>query len=215
MAYTQVQTLTDTDRRHVTKRVNSANTETDALVVNAASLNYAIQTMTTTSSSNNFRVGEKVNSSSGGLATVQDVLSSTKVSLTGVTGTFSPSDTITGQTSGLTRTQDGSLVANTYTLQMARIIYNVGSDASSSKVELMWEGTGGGANNRTIAVLSGWGEILFDAQAMRVMNNANTATGNITLNTLNWGANSHYTLLIDVNKLDGYAPPYFDRNSTP
>ena len=79
MAYTQVQVIADTDRRHVVKRVNVANTESSALVVNAAALGYAVVKITTDSSANNFKVGETVNSSSGGTATVQDVLSPTLI----------------------------------------------------------------------------------------------------------------------------------------
>jgi len=213
MAYTQVQTITDTDRRHVTKRVNTANTETDALVVNAAALTYAIQTLTTVSSANNFRVGETVNSSSGGTAVVQDCANSTSVALTGVTGTFSGADVITGTTSLRTRVQAGSLVANAYSLQVSRIIYNIQGDGQVAKVELMWQGTGGGANNRTIAILSGDGVYELDTHAVRVPNNANSATGNITLTCLGWSANAHYTLVIDVSKLGGYAPPFYDRNT--
>lgn len=213
MAYTQVQTITDTDRRHVTKRVNTANTETDALVVNAAALTYAIQTLTTVSSANNFRVGETVTNLAGGTAIVQDCANSTSVSLTGVSGTWGAANTVTGGTSGRVRTQSGSLVANTYALQVSRILYNVFGDAHVAKVELMWEGTGGGANNRTIAILAGDGVYEFDTHAARIPNNANGATGNITLTCLGWNANAHYTLVVDVNKLGGYAPPFFDRNT--
>ena len=213
MAYTQVHTITDTDRRHVTKRVNSANTETDTLVVNASALSYAIQTMTTVASSNNFMVGEVVTAGSGGTAVVQDCATTDTLVLTGVTGTFAPGDTVTGGSTGRVRTQSGSLVANTYVLQVARIIYNVFGDGHVAKVELMWQGTGGGANNRTIAILSGDGTLEFDTFAGRIPNNANSATGNITLSCLGWSANAHYTLLVDVNKLGGYAPPYYDRNT--
>jgi len=211
MAYTQVQVIADTDRRHVVKRVNLANTETDALVVNAAALSYAVVAVTTDASANNFKVGETVNSSSGGTATVQDVLSPTRINLINVSGTFANDDTITGTETLRTRTQDGAVAPETYSLQVSRIIYNV-SQNGKEKVELMWEGTGGGANNRTIAVLAGTGVWELDSHGSRVLNNANTPTGNITLSTLDVDSNSSYTIILDVSKVGGYAHPYLQRN---
>lgn len=214
MAYTQVQTLSDTDRRHVVKRVNYANTESDALVVNAAALGYAVVQITTDASANNFKVGETVNSSSGGVGIVQDVLSSTKLNLINVSGSFGDNDILTGTTTLRTRTQDGAAVASAYRLHVSRILYDVQNAANNEKVSLMWEGVGGGANNRTIAILSGTGVFEFDTHAARISNNANNATGNITLSTMNWTGNSSYTLVLDVSKVEGYAQPYLQRNIT-
>lgn len=212
MAYVQVQTLVDTDRRHVTKRVNEGTTETNALVVNVAALAYALSTLTTTSAANNFKVGETVNSSSGGSATVQDVTNSTSVVVFDATGTFNDADTITGATSGKTRVQSGALVPVTKTVNVTRIIFNV-LGSLAAKIRLEWEGTSGGANNRTIATLGGNGVLELDTYGMRANNTANNATGNIILSTLNWDANCHYTLYVDTSKSSGYEPPYFDRNT--
>jgi hypothetical protein len=211
MAYTQVQVIADTDRRHVVKRVNFANNETSALVVNAAALSYAVVQVTTDASANNFKVGETVNSSSGGTATVQDVFSPTQINLINVVGAFADNDTITGTTSLRTRTQDGNVTPDTYVLQVARILYDVGT-GNGEVVELIWEGTGGGANNRTIAALTGRGVLEFDSQAARIPNNANTPTGNIILTTNHVNSKSHYTLVLDINKYSGYAQPYLQRN---
>lgn len=215
MAYTQAQTLVDTDRRHVTKRINSANTETAALVVNAASLTYALQILPTTASANTFKVGELITSSnaSPGWAVVQDVTNSTSMVITVANGVFAAADTITGNTTGRTRVVSGSLVPAAYQLQLSRIVYNIFGNSAAAKVELMWEGNGGGANNRTIAVLSGEGTWELDTHMMRCNNTANVATGNITLNCLNWGTDAHYTLLLDISKAGGYAAPYTDRNT--
>lgn len=212
MAYTQVQVIADTDRRHVVKRVNVANTESSALVVNAAALGYAVVQITTASSANNFKVGETVNSSSGGTATVQDVLSPTKINLIDVSGTFANNDTITGTTTLKTRTQNGAAVPDTYVLQVARVIYDVSDTNNKEVVELMWEGNGGGANNRTIVTLSGKGVLEFDTHGARIPNNANNATGNIILTTNQWDTKSAYTIVIDVNKYSGYAQPFLQRN---
>lgn len=212
MAYTQVQVITDTDRRHVVKRVNFANTESSALVVNAAALKYAVVQVTTDAAANNFKVGETVNSSSGGTATVQDVLSPTKINLIDVSGTFADNDVITGQTSLKTRTQDGAAAPDTYVLQVARILYDISPSNNSEVVELMWEGNGGGANNRTIATLTGQGVWELDTHGARIPNNANNPTGNIVLTTNHWDTKSTYTLVIDLNKYSGYAQPFLQRN---
>lgn len=212
MAYVQVQTLVDTDRRHVTKRVNEGTTETNALVVNVAALSYALSTLTTASSANGFKVGETVNSTSGGTATVQDVTNSTSIVVFDATGIFNNGDTITGITSGKTRTQSGALAAETKVVNVTRIIFNV-LGSLAAKIRMEWEGVGGGANNRTIATLGGNGVLELDTYGMRANNTANNATGNIILSTLNWDANCHYTLYVDTSKTAGYAPPYFDRNT--
>jgi len=211
MPYVQVQQITDTDRRHVTKRVNVGTTETSVLVVNASALGYATTTLTTGASANNFKVGEVVNAASGGSAIVQDVINSSSVILMNAAGTFTPGTAITGATTGAVRTQSGALAPSTYQLHASRVVYNITGPADA-KVQVEWEGTGGGANNRAIAVLTGDGALEFDSLGMRVPNNANTPTGNIILTTLNWTANAHYTLFVDVSKVGGYAAPYLDRN---
>lgn len=211
MAYTQVQTIADTDRRLVMKRINSANTETSALVVNAAALSSAKVTLTTASSANNFRIGETVDAASGGSAVVQDVINSTSVILVSVSGSFTDTTTITGATSGKVRTQAGSLAPHTYSLHVSRILYSITGNALSS-VELIWEGQGGGANNRTIAILSGQGILEFDTHGVRIPNNASSPTGNIILNTIQWGADAAYSLILDVSKVNGYAAPWTERN---
>lgn len=211
MAYTQVQVIADTNRRHAVKRINSANTETSALVVNAAALAYARVSLNTDASTNTFQIGETVNSSSGGTATVQDIVSSTQVKLVNVVGTFADNDTITGVTTLKTRTQDGSTVPDAYELNILRVLYDVKGSSGNEKVTLSWEGTSGGANNRTIAILSGCGVFEFDTHAVRIPNNANSATGNIVLTTDNWNANAHYTLILDVSKREGYALPNYQR----
>ena len=212
MAYTQVQTLVDSDRRHVTKRVNFANTETNTLVVNASALNFALTTLTTVASSNSFKVGETVNAASGGSAVVQDVINSTTIILATATGTFTDGTTITGATSGKVRTQSGTLTPSAYNLHLSRVVYNIFGSNATAKVELMWEGQNAGANNRTILMLSDNGVLELDVQAMRANNNAVSPTGNITLSTLNWGADCHYTLLLDFNKEVGYGIPNVERN---
>jgi len=212
MAYTQVQVIADTDRRHVVKRVNVANTETSALVVNAAALSYAVVQITTVSSANNFKVGETVNSSSGGTAIVQDVLSPTKINVINISGSFPDGTLITGTETLRTRTQAGAVAPDTYVLQVARVVYDVVHTSNNEFLELIWEGVSGGANNRTIATLSGHGIFEFAAHAARIPNNANNATGNIILTTNNWSNNAAYTVVIDINKVSGYAQPFLQRN---
>lgn len=209
MAYTQVQVLSDTDRRHAVKRINSGNTEAAVLFVNAAALAHALQTITTEASANTFKVGETVSTTNtnGVVATVLDVVNSTTIIVTTANGTFGNAGVITGATSGVTRTQSGNAVPFTYDLQVARIIYDVKGSTGAEKVSLLWEGTGGGANNRTIAILSGSGVLELDTHAVRVINNANTPTGNILITTDAWDANSHYTLILDISKREGYAMP--------
>ena len=207
MAYTQVQIIADTDRRYAIKRVNSGNTESSALVVNVAALSYAMTQITTDASSNNFTVGEVITSASGGTATVQSVYSTTVIRVIDKVGTFADNDTLTGGTSGKVRVQDGSTsVPDPYRLHCSKIIYDV-TEGNRELVSVLWEGTGGGANNRTIATLSGKGAFEFDTAAARIPNNANSATGNIILTTDNWIANSAYTIVLDVSKQDGYANP--------
>lgn len=213
MAYTQVQVIADTDRRHVVKRVNFANTESGALAVNAASLAFAIVQITTTASANNFKVGETVSSTSGGSAIVQDVLSPTLVNLINVSGSFNNGDTITGATTSRTRTQSGSAAPDTYSLNVTRILYDVTDGPNDEIVSLIWEGTGGGANNRTITTLSGKGVLEFDTHGARIPNNANTPTGNILVTTDNWTVNSAYTIILETSKVNGYALPYLQRNT--
>ena len=94
----------------------------------------------------------------------------------------------------------------------ARVIYDVSDTNNKEVVELMWEGNGGGANNRTIVTLSGKGVLEFDTQGARIPNNANNATGNIILTTNQWDTKSAYTIVIDVNKYSGYAQPFLQRN---
>lgn len=217
MAYVQIQNLVDTDRRYVVKAVNEGTSENAALLINVAALAYNMQTLTTDLAANSFKVGESVNSSSGGSAVVQDVTNSTSVVLIDVVGTFSDNDIITGAESNKARTQSGSLVSVAKVVNITRIIYNVGGDLST-KIRLEWEGTGGGANNRTIATLSGSGILELDTYGMRANNTANSATGNVLISTLlggstTWNANCHYTLYLDTSKTAGYAPPYYDRNT--
>jgi hypothetical protein len=180
--------------------------------VYAAAVSYAMYTLTTVASAQNFRVGEVVNSSSGGSAPVPDVTNSTSVVVIDATGTFADTDTITGATSGRTRTQSGALVPRTKAVNVNRILYNI-HGALNTKIRLEWEGTGGGANNRTIATLAGGGIFELDTYGFRANNTANSPTQNIILTTLNWDANSHYSLYLDVSKTAGYEPPYYDRNT--
>lgn len=212
MPYVQVQTLVDTDRRLVTKRINEGTSETNALVANAEALSYATTRLTTVASANNFRVGETINSTSGGTATVQDITNSTSIVVSDPVGTFINGDVLTGVTTGKTRTQSGAAVSRPKQINLNRVLFNIGGSLTA-KVRLEWEGTGGGANNRTIAVLGGSGVFELDTYGFRANNTANTPTQNIVLSTLNWDANSHYTLFLDVSKTLGYEPPYFDRNT--
>lgn len=212
MPYVQVQTLVDTDRRLVTKRINEGTTETNALVVNAEALSYATTLVTTVASANNFRVGETINSTSGGTATVQDITNTTSLVISDVVGTFANGDVLTGVTTGRTRTQNGAAVSRPKQINVNRVLFNIGGSLTA-KVRLEWEGSGGGANNRTIVVLGGSGVFELDTYGFRANNTANVATQNIVMSTLNWDANAHYTLYLDVSKTLGYEPPYFDRNT--
>lgn len=209
MAYTQVQVIADTERRHVVKRINSGNTESAALVVNAAALSYAVLTITTAASSNTFKIGEIVTTSNGaGSATVQDVINATAFTIVNITtGAFNDTGVITGATSQRSRTQSGSPTADTYNLNVSRILYDIKGQTGAEKVTLLWEGTGGDANNRTIAILGNSGVLELDTHAARINNNANTPTGNILVTTDGWDANAHYTLILDVSKREGYAGP--------
>lgn len=217
MAYTQAQTLVDTPTRHVTKRVNVANAESSAVFVNAASLSYALTTLTLVVNSSSyapFMVGEVVNSAAGGQAVVQRVINTSTVILHTSNGTWTSTQNVIGLTSNVLRVQSGSLVPASYKLQLSKLVFNIdgGTAANDGKVQLEWEGTSGGANNRTIAVLSRSGVLDLDALGLRSNNNANSATGNIILTTVGWNANAHYTLIADFAKSAGYAPPYLDQN---
>jgi hypothetical protein len=217
MAYTQAQTLVDTPTRHVTKRVNVANAESSAVLVNAAALNYALSTLTLKVNSISyapFKVGETITANAGGTAIVQDVINTSTVIVYSASGTFTNTEPIVGATSAVTRVQNADLAAQTYRLSVARIIFNVdgGNVANPGRVQLEWEGTGGGANNRSIAVLSGSGAYEFDSFGARANNTANTPTGNLLVTTIGWDANTHYTLVVDCSKNLGYAPQYLDRN---
>lgn len=208
MAKIESQTLVDTDRRLVLKLTNYAQAQTELLVVNAAALSYALQTLTTDASSNNFTVGETITANSGGTAIVQDVINSTAVMVYSVSGTFADNDEITGDTSGKVRFQNGSLAPATYRLHASKLYYVISSGCS---VEVLWQGNGGGANNRMIAILTGQGTLDLDEIA-RANNNANVATGNVVLTTNDFDADSVYTLVLDFSKVQGYAGPYYDRN---
>lgn len=216
MAYVQIQNLVDTDRRYVVKAVNEGTTETGALLINVAALAYSMQTLITDASANTYKVGETVNSSSNGTAIVQDLINSTAVMLSDVDGTFADNDTITGTSTLRTRVQNGSLVPTAKVVNITRILYNVGGDLTA-KIRLEWQGDGGGANNRTIATLSGSGVLELDTYGMRANNTAVNATGNVLVSTLlggsiGWNANCHYTLYLDTSKTFGYAPPFYERN---
>ena len=143
-----------------------------------------------------------------------DTISSTNIGSTGFQNLagLGGNDTITGTTTLKTRTQNGAAVPDTYVLQVARVIYDVSDTNNKEVVELMWEGNGGGANNRTIVTLSGKGVLEFDTHGARIPNNANNATGNIILTTNQWDTKSAYTIVIDVNKYSGYAQPFLQRN---
>lgn len=217
MAYVQIQNLVDTDRRHVLKVINEGTTETGALLINVEALAYRMSILPTDPSANGFKVGEVINAVSGGSAIVQDLINSTAIMVTDSSGTFTDGTTITGAVSGRTRTLDGSLSPVTKVVNITRILYNVGGDLSA-KIRLEWQGNGGGANNRTIATLSGSGILELDTYGMRANNTANVATGNVLVSTLvggsvAWNANCHYTLYLDTSKTSGYAPPYLDRNT--
>lgn len=204
MAYIETQVLSDTDRRHLLKVVNVGTAQTDVVIVNAAALSYATQTLTTDAANTWFLPGEVVTSASGGTAKVSIATNTTSVVLFDVSGTFGAGNTVTGATSNAVRTQSGTLTPSSYRLDAQRITYDISSEA---KVELKWQGTSGGANNRVLAVLSGQGAFGLESIASRIPNNANSATGNVLLNTVNFTGNSHFTLVLDFSKSVGYAPP--------
>lgn len=212
MAYVQSVKLVDTDRRTVVKLVNSGTTESSNVAVNAAALNFALTTITTAASTNNFQIGETINSSSGGSAVVQDVVNSTTIVVYSTSGTLADADTLTGNLTAKTRVQSGSVAPQAYALQISRILYNVSGNASAAQVELIWEGASGGANNRTVMLLSGAGEYRLDDHAMVITNNANNATGNILVNTLNWSGTCGYSLVLDIKKESGYNKGNIQRN---
>lgn len=213
MAYPETQAITDTDRRHVVKAVNIGVTQTDVLLVNASALGYAVQVLTTTSSANNFRVGENVASGAGGTAIVQDVVNSTSVMLINVAGSWPAGNTITGVQTTTSRVQSGALAPVPYVLHCQSVAFNI-SGNTTTKLELKWQGNGGGANSQTIAVLTGAGKLEFAALAARIPPQAVGATGSVTLSTVSFPADAHYTLVLDMAKVSGYAPPYLDRNQT-
>lgn len=213
MPYLQTQVIADTDRRFVIKRVNTANNEANVVVVNCAALKYALSTLTTAASANNFKTGELVNAASGGSGFVQDTINSTTVILHSANGTFSTSTTITGAESGKTRVQSGSLTPHTKRVSLEAVRHNIASPAATAygKVELVWEGQGGGGNNAVAVVLAGSGDFSLSSWGAKANNNATSPTGNLLLNVLDWSANSHYTLIIEVNKELGFAMPNFDK----
>ena len=187
--------------------VNVGTSETANLVVNAAALAYALSTLTlvanTTADPFNFTGGETVNAAAGGSAVVQQVVNNTSVKLHTVSGTFTTAQNVTGATSGTIRVQNGALSVDSNTLQVSKLLWDV--QGVNASVELLWQGNGGGANNRSIAVLSGQGVMELDVLMGRIPNNANNATGNILVTTNNFVANSTYTILMDVSKSAGYA----------
>lgn len=207
MALYETQVLTDTPYRYCLKLINSGTSQTDVVAVNGASLSYATQLLTTDASVNNFIIGETVNAAAGGSAVVQDVINSTAVMLISVSGTFTTAQNVTGATSGKIRVQNGSVAAANVDFTVAKILYNVGGAGLQDQVQLSWQGNGGGANNRVIAILTGDGVFEFDSLASRIPNNANVATGNILVSTLNFVANSHYSLVLDLSKKRGFAAP--------
>lgn len=212
MAILETQVLSDTPRRYVAKRINVGNTETASVFVNAAALGYSVSVLTLDAGSNNFTSGECINAASGGSAWVQSMINSTAVAVINASGTFTAATVLTGNTSGRTRVQSGSIATTAKNLAAQRIVYSIGGPLDA-KLQLDWEGSPAGAtNNRALVVLSGQGVLELDTHGARANNNATNATGNILVTTLNWTANSHYTLVLDLAKGAGYEPVTLDSN---
>ena len=210
MAFTYTQNLVDTYGRTVVKRVNSANAESAALFVNASALGYALTTLNLTAGANNFKIGETVTSAAGGTGIVQHVVNSTAVNIINANGTFGAANVLTGGTSTKTRVQSGAAVPGARTLSVSKLIYNIGGPAEA-KLQIDWEGDGT-SNHRPVAVLSGSGVLELDQLAVRVVNDAVNATGNLLISTVNWNTNTHYTLIVDIGKMAGYSGLTLEQN---
>jgi len=210
MAFTQSQNIVDTHNRLVIKRTNSANAETANTFVNASALGFALSAINLTAGANTFKVGETVTSAAGGTGIVQSVVNSTAIVIINASGSFGAANLITGSTTTRTRVQSGAIVSGGRELQVSKLIFNIGGPLES-KVQLDWEGDGS-SNHRAIAVLSGSGVLEFDKNAVRINNNAVNATGNILITTLNWDSDTHYTIIADISKTNGYSSIQYEQN---
>lgn len=89
----------------------------------------------------------------------------------------------------------GQLRKTNYDYSISRINYIV--SANSGYVKLSWDGT----NAATIADLAqGQGDINYQQNMAVIQNNASTPNGNVSLTTFGFGANSSYTIIMELHK---------------
>lgn len=201
-------TLVDTSSRaaiHLTN-LSDGTGEAAVLKVNAAALSGAYReiTMAANASLALFKIGETVTSSGGatGVVAYEDQLANGAilVRVVNCTGTFGTGETITGGTTTVARVQTGAQVIPSYRVMISRLVFSVENGAAA----LIWEGTGGGANNRTAWACSDAGDIVFSEMGGSLRNDANSATGNIVLSTRGFNANSSYSIVMNLQKTSGY-----------
>ena len=208
-------TVVDTHTRaaiHLTN-LSDGTGEADVLKVNAAALFGAYRTITLTNASSQFfRIGETITSSGGatGVVADQELLAnaSVQVKVVSCTGTFGTGETITGGTSTVARVQTGAQVIPDYRFTLSRIAFSVLNGAAI----LTWQGLGGAANNRPAWTCADTGDIVFSELGGALRNDANSATGNMTLSTRGFIANSAYSILVNLQKTSGYTAILKERN---
>jgi hypothetical protein len=81
------------------------------------------------------------------------------------------------------------------------------SDVANGAVQLYWEGS---SSNTAIMNFGGGQSGSFDAY---ITNNAASPTGNIGIRTISLGAGDNYTIVMRLNKEQGYANAFIGYNS--
>lgn len=87
-------------------------------------------------------------------------------------------------------------------LTIKRIIYNV--DAEVGHLQLKWQGDVSGNDKTIVALGVGAGDTNPNDNLPSIWNNANSPTGNITIQTVGTTSNAAYTLILEVYKNGQY-----------
>ena len=209
-------TVVDTEHRAAIQLTNLSDGtgESAVLKVNAAALMGAYREITLVANASlaYFKIGESITASGGatGVVADQQPLSNGAVlhRVTSCTGTFATAETITGAQTAVARVQTGAQTIPSYRFTLSRIVYSVEGGAAV----LIWEGTGGGANNRTTWACSDASDVVFSELGGALRNDANSATGNMLVSTRGFNANSSYSILMDLRKTSGYTAIFKEKN---
>jgi hypothetical protein len=213
----KVQTIVDTSHRTsvLLTNLSDATGEADVLKVNAAALVGAFRTLTTVANVTNgyFKIGEVITANTSGATGVvadQEQLSngSLQLKVVSCSGTFATGEALTGSDSNTTQVQSGAQSIPSYRFTLSRIVYSVVNGAAV----LTWHGTGGGANNRVAWNCSDSSDIVFSEIGGALPNDANSATGNLTLTTRAFNANSSYSIFMNLQKMSGYTAVLKEKN---